>query len=179
MNPLLNIAIYQLIWFTAVIGQNSLVWLAGALILLHFMLTPIPKTDLLLLILVLGIGVLIDGTLRVSGFFTFSDDGFPIPLWLGCIWMGLATLFNHSLGWLKKRLWLAAVLAAAGGPAAYIAGGRFGAAEFTWSVPWSIAVLAIIWGLLVPGLMWLSGKVAITGDRRLRRSFPTPNQPDL
>ncbi|MFO7766303.1 MAG: DUF2878 domain-containing protein [Pelovirga sp.] len=168
MNPLLNIAIYQLIWFTAVVGQDDLLWIAGGLILLHYALTPMPKTDLLLMILVLSIGVLIDGTLSVSGFFTFSDDGFPIPLWLGCIWMGLATLFNNSLVWLKNRLWLAALLGAIGGPAAYIAGGRLGAAAFTLSISWSVAVLAIVWGLLVPGLVWLSTKVVIAGDRPLR-----------
>ncbi|MBD1401822.1 DUF2878 domain-containing protein [Pelovirga terrestris] len=168
MNPLLNIAIYQLIWFVAVLGGESLVWVAMVLILLHFGLTPTPKTDLVLVVLVLFIGVLIDGTLRLSGFFIFAEDRFPIPLWLGCLWMGLATVFNHSLGWLKNRLWLAALLGAIGGPAAYIAGGRLGAAEFSVSLPWSIAVLAIIWGLLVPGLVWLSSKIVIAGDRPLK-----------
>ncbi len=168
MNPLLNIAIYQLIWFTAVLGGERLVWLAMVLILVHFFLTPIAKTDLVLVLLVLIIGVLIDGALRFYGFFVFTEDRFPIPLWLGCIWMGLATVLNHSLGWLKGRLWLAAVLGAIGGPAAYLGGGRLGAAEFSLSLPWSIAVLAVIWGLLVPGLMWLSRKVVIAGDRSLQ-----------
>lgn len=168
MNPLLNIAIYQLIWFVAVLGGNSLVWLAMLLIFLHFSLSPIPKTDIILVLLVLLIGTLVDGTLRLSGFFIFAEDQFPIPLWLACIWMGLATLFNHSLGWLKNRLWLATVLGAMGGPAAYIAGGRLGAAGFSVSLPWSIAVLAVIWGLLVPGLVYLSKKIAVGGDRPLR-----------
>ncbi|HMB16266.1 MAG TPA: DUF2878 domain-containing protein [Pelovirga sp.] len=175
MNPLLNIAIYQLIWLVAVIGGESLVGLALALIVGHFLLTPVPKTDLVLIALVLLIGILVDGTLRWSGFFSFAEDRFPIPLWLGCIWMGLATVFNHSLGWLKNRLWLAMVLGAIGGPAAYIAGGRLGAAEFSLSLPWSIAALAIVWGGLVPGLVWLSGKIEVAGDRPLRRSSPTPN----
>lgn len=174
MNPLLNIVIYQLIWFVAVIGGESLTWLAMVLIILHFYLTPIPKTDMILVLLVLFIGALIDGTLRLSGFFIFAEDRFPIPWWLGCIWMGLATVFNHSLEWLKNRLWLAALLGAIGGPAAYIAGGRFGAAEFSLPLPWSIVVLAIIWGFLVPGLVWLSRKIVIVGDRPLRRSSLTP-----
>jgi hypothetical protein len=168
MNPLLNIAIYQLIWFVAVVGGNSLVWLAMVLIILHFSLTPIPKTDLILVLLVLVIGILVDGILRLSGFFIFAEDQFPIPLWLACIWIGLATLFNHSLGWLKNRLWLSAALGAMAGPAAYIAGGRLGAAEFSVSLPWSIAVLAVIWGLLVPGLVYLSKKITVGGDRPLR-----------
>ncbi len=175
MNPLLNIAIYQLVWFIAIIGGDGLVWLALTLIVGHFLLTPLPKTDLALLVLVLLIGIVVDGALRLNGFFIFVDDHFPIPLWLGSIWMALATLFNHSLAWLKSRLWLAALLGVTGGPAAYIAGGRLGAAEFSLSLPWSIAVLALVWGLLVPGLVWLSGKVVITGDRPLRRSSPTSN----
>ena len=175
MNPLLNIAVYQLIWFVAVIGGETLLWLSIVLIVLHFLVTPIPKTDMALVLLVLLIGMVIDGTLRLSGFFIFAEDRFPIPLWLGCIWIGLATLFNHSLGWLKKRLWLAALLGTIGGPAAYIAGGRLGAAEFNLSLPWSITILAIIWGLLVPALVWLSGKIVMVGDRPLRRSSPTQN----
>lgn len=165
MNPLLNIAIYQLVWFVAVIGGESLAWLALVLILVHFVLTPLPKTDLVLAVLVLIIGMVVDGTLRQSGFFVFAEDRFPIPLWLGCIWIALATLFNHSLHWLKKRLVLAGLLGAIGGPIAYLAGGRLGVAEFSLSLPWSITVLALVWGLLVPGLVYLSGKVKVSGDR--------------
>ncbi|MBW6508774.1 MAG: DUF2878 domain-containing protein [Desulfuromonadales bacterium] len=167
MNPLLNIAIYQLIWFIAVMGGESLAWLAFVLIFVHFLLTPLPKTDLVLAFLVLLIGMVVDGTLRQSGFFIFAEDRFPIPLWLGCIWIALATLFNHSLHWLKKRLVPAGLLGAIGGPLAYLAGVRFGVAEFSWSLPWSITVLAIVWGVLVPGLVWLSGKIVIAGDRPL------------
>lgn len=174
MNPFLNIALYQLVWFVAVLGGEGMVWLALALILVHFLLTPLPKTDLMLVGLVLLIGVVVDGSLRQSGFFIFAEDRFPIPLWLGCIWIALATLFNHSLHWLKERLVLAGLLGVFGGPIAYLAGGRLGVAEFTLSLPWSITILAIIWGLLVPGLVWLSRKVMIAGDRPLRRSSLTP-----
>lgn len=168
MNPLLNVALYQVVWFIAVLGGEDLLWLALIPVLVHFVLTPVPRTDLTLVVLVLLIGIVVDGSLRMSGFFIFAEDRFPIPWWLGCIWISLATLFNHSLHWLKSRLWLAALLGAVSGPVAYLAGGRLGAAEFSLSLPWSIAVLAIIWGVLVPGLVWLSGKVFIVGDRPLQ-----------
>ena len=168
MNPLLNVAIYQLVWFVAVMGGESLVWLALVLILVHFVLTPLPKTDFVLVALVLIIGMLVDGTLRQTGFFIFAEDRFPIPLWLGCVWIALATLFNHSLHWLKERLVLAGLLGVFGGPIAYLAGGRLGAAEFSLSLPWSITILALVWGMLVPGLVYLSGKVVVAGDRPLR-----------
>ena len=168
MNPLLNIALYQLVWFIAVLGGEGLIWLALAPILVHFVLTPVPKTDLRLVGLVLLIGIIVDGSLRLSGFFIFAEDRFPIPLWLGCIWISLATLFNHSLHWLKSRLWLAALLGAVGGPIAYLAGGRLGAAEFTLSAPWATVLLALIWGLLVPTLVVLSRRIVIAGDRPLQ-----------
>lgn len=170
MNPLLNVALYQLVWFVAVIGGESLTWLALVLILAHFLLTPLPKTDLMLAFLVLIIGMVVDGVLRQTGFFVFAEDRFPIPLWLGCIWIALATLFNHSLHWLKKRLVLAGLLGAIGGPLAYLAGGRFGVAEFSLSLPWSITVLAVIWGMLVPVLVYLSKKIEVSGDRPLKYS---------
>ena len=76
------------------------------------------------------------------------------------VWTTFATLPNHSLAWHKKRLGLAALLGAVGGPLAYWAGVRLGAATFNWPLLPSLLLLAAIWGILMPGVMRLSSRLA-------------------
>jgi hypothetical protein len=45
---------------------------------------------------------------------------------------------------------------ALGGPLAYWAGVRLGAASFTWSLLSSLGILAIVWALLWPEVMHFS-----------------------
>lgn len=105
---------------------------------------------------VLVVGMCVDGVLKFVGFFSFSSDAFPIPLWLTVIWLSLATLPNHSLHWLKNKPLLSGTLAAAGGPLAYWAGVRFGVATFHLPLAWSLLILAVVWGLLFPFIMAIS-----------------------
>lgn len=99
-----------------------------------------------------------DGSLQQIGFFTFTTPGFPIPFWL-VIWAGLAMTINQSLAWLKDRLLLAAIFDGVGGPAAYWAGTRMGAALFNWSLTSSLLLLAVIWSLVFPAIMLFSRRV--------------------
>lgn len=156
MNWVLNAALYQVVWFVSVLGGNDHIWAGLLLLLSHFYFSPCRRADGILVALLLGIGLLLDGTLRGIGFFRFNADGFPIPLWLMLIWMALATLPNHSLSWIKHRPVLAALFGMTGGPLAYWAGERLGAAAFQWPLVESLLLLALIWGLLMPAIMLMS-----------------------
>jgi len=130
---------------------------ASPLLLLHLLLSNNTIwADLKMMTILLGMGLLVDGTLQQVGFFTFASPGFPIPFWLMMIWLGLAITPHHSLSWLKKRPLLAALFGAMGGPAAYWAGVRLGAASFTWPLLQSLLLLALIWSLLWTAVMHLS-----------------------
>jgi len=160
MNWLLNLAIYQGAWFACVLGGDALAWVAALLLAVHLYLTPCRRADLLLAGALLLVGLILDGTLKAIGFFSFNSTMAPIPLWLMGVWATFATLPNHSLAWLKKRLGLAALLGAVGGPLAYWAGVRMGAAAFNWPLLPSLLLLAVIWGGLMPGVMRLSRRLA-------------------
>lgn len=157
MNPVLNITLYQAIWFACVLGGK-----AGALgslvpIALHLGLSPRRWADLQMMGILLTAGLVIDGSLQLTGFFRFTDPALPIPLWLAVIWLALATLPHHSLAWMKGRPLLGAALGAIGGPLAYWAGVRLGAAAFSWPLLPSLLLLAVIWALLWPAVMLLAG----------------------
>jgi len=105
------------------------------------------------------LGLLVDGTLQQVVFFTFRSPGFPIPFWLLVIWLGLAMTIHHSLSWFKGKLLIAALFRGLGGPAAYWAGTRLGAASFNWPLPASLFFLAVVWSLMFPAIMLFSRKV--------------------
>ena len=159
MRTIVNIAIYQLIWFLAVLGGNTGAYIGLVLLLIHLAQSQCRVADIKTIALLLCIGILIDGILQQIGFFTFRVTGFPIPFWLMVIWMGLATTLHHSLSWLKTKPLLSMLFGALGGPAAYWAGARLGASTLNWSLPSSLLVLVFIWALLFPAIMLWASKL--------------------
>ena len=156
MKLYVNALAYQAVWFSAILWGN-LGAVAGCLILLILLTTSEHKReDLKMIGFLMFLGLLVDGTLQQVGFFTFRNPGWPIPFWLLIIWLGLAMTIHHSLSWFKDKLLLAALFGGLGGPAAYWAGTRMGAASFNWSLEISLLVLAIIWSLIFPTIMLFS-----------------------
>lgn len=156
MKIIANAAAYQLTWFLAVLGGNRGACIALSLLLLHLMFSAKRMADLRMMLLLLFTGLVVDGTLHQIGFISFTQTGFPIPFWLMVIWLALAITPHHCLAWLKNRLFLSAVFGALGGPVAYWAGVRLGAATFHWSLPLSIGTLAVLWAFLWPLVMYFS-----------------------
>lgn len=150
MKLLLNAVLYQSIWFIAILGGTRYLWCGVLLLGVHFVFSSKRKADALLMLCILMMGLVIDGLLKYSGFFSFNNDQFPLPLWLMMIWVAFATLPHHSLNWLKGRPLLSVLLGAVGGPLAYWAGIRLGAASFGFSLPFSLLMLGIIWSFVLP-----------------------------
>ena len=158
MNPFINVGINQAIWFLCVLGGNAGALFALPLLVVNILLSPHKRADLQMIGLLLLIGVVIDGILQAIGFFSFTSAGFPIPLWLAVIWGALAALPHHSLAWMKKRILLSALFGALGGPLAYWAGVRLGAATFHWPLLSSLALLAVVWAFLWTGVMAVAAR---------------------
>ena len=171
MNPFINIGINQAIWFICVLGGNTGALFALPLLLLNILLSPHKQADGQMIGLLLLLGILIDGSLQAIGFFSFTSSGIPLPLWLAVIWAALAALPHHSLAWMKKRILLTMLFGALGGPLAYWAGVRLGAATFHWPLPSSLMLLGVVWGLLWPGVMAVAA-------RQISRQPDTLTPPD-
>lgn len=158
MNVLINILLYQAIWFICVIGENRYLWAPAFLLGIHFYLTPCRKADLIMVCKLLMIGIIVDGSLNGFSFYSFPAKGLIIPYWLIFVWMALATLPNHSLKWMSTRPLLSILFGTIGGPAAYWAGVRLGAAHFNAPLIPSLLLLGLIWGTLWPIVMYISKK---------------------
>lgn len=156
MKILGNVLIYQAIWLLCVLGGNKGAYGAILLLFIHLIVSDRRRADMSSMVLLLFTGILIDGTLHYIGFFSFTSSGFPIPFWLMTIWLGLAITPHHCLAWLQHKPFVSMIFGALGGPAAYWAGGRLGAAVFNWDLLPSLCTLALIWAILWPGVMHMT-----------------------
>ena len=164
-----NLAGYQLVWFAAVIGAGSgVTWpavLSAALFIAwQFMLSPRRGRELRLLVVALGLGLLIDGSLSLSELARYATPApaWPAgaaPLWILCVWMSFAMTVSQSLAFLQTRPWLAAVFGAVGGPLAYLGAARgWDAIVFVAPTAFGLTMLALAWAVAMPLLSMLSAR---------------------
>jgi hypothetical protein len=170
MSQLANFVGYQAVWFIAVLGAGrSGTWPAlGALAL--YALCQLAssrerRSDLVLLLLAVGLGTALDGTLAATGLLHYaaSSPALPpggAPLWILALWAAFALTLNHSLAWLRQRRWLALLLGAVGGPLAYGAAERL-ASAVVFAAPRTrgLAALALGWGLAIVALTEVAARL--------------------
>ena len=162
LSKTINIVLYQLGWFSCVLGAAYGFPLGGALgaaalVGLHLVLTDARKAEIKLISSACLLGVLVDSSMQAIGLFTFKKDpSWPLwlPLWVSVIWGQFATLFRFALHWLSGRYLLGALFGALGGPLAYWGGIRLGAASFGDSPILTLVVLAVVWAGVTPLFLW-------------------------
>lgn len=115
--------------------------------------------DTLLLIIICLIGGALDTIYQTRGVIHYESPNIwlpsIVPLWVISLYALLAVSLDYSLGWLKGRPVIAAILGSAGAVATYLAGERSGVATF--GSEGAIVVIALVWVILMPSLVALSG----------------------
>jgi len=163
MNVFINFAAFQFGWFSSVIGAaQQMPWLGPLAFLLvlaiHLRQASRPKSELGLVIACGVIGVFFDSLLVAAGWVTYPSgliSELLAPYWIVTMWMLFGTTLNLSMGWMKGKPFLAAILGAVGGPSSYYAGQKLGGIQFLEIYPAMIA-LAIGWAVFMPLLMSLA-----------------------
>ena len=163
MKKLANFALFQLGWFSCVLGAaNGLPW-AGPLVVLaavavHLALVRRPALELKLVLAAALLGLLADSLLLATGWVAYPNGewvpGFA-PYWIIAMWVLFATTLNVSMRWLRRSMPLALIAGAVGGPLSYLAGERLGAIQFV-EPALSLAALAIAWAIALPVLVLLA-----------------------
>jgi hypothetical protein len=162
---------YQLVWFAAVIGaEHGLAWpgVVGMLIYATCQLGLLRdyRTHLTLMAAALVMGCIVDGGLAYTGLARYGapwPSSMFAPIWILALWMTFSLTFTISLAYLQKRLWIAVLFGAIGGPLAYLSASR-GFHVVTFADPgWrGLLGLGIGWGLATPALAWLARRSAPT-----------------
>jgi len=177
---ILNLVLYQVGWFACVLGAAhghpvAGATLAFALTAVHVALTRDRATELRLVLAAGLAGLVLDSANLHLGVLRFEPSqtllgGALAPLWIVALWMQFATLFRFSLSWMRGRPWLAATFGAVGGPLAFVAGARLGAAELHPDLWPSIATLGVVWATVVVVLVRVAGPPTRYGLERFTRA---------
>ena len=161
----LNFIGCQVAWSACVLGGANGRPLAGALVAaavigLHLLLARRATPEALLIVAASLIGLVRDSALIAIGLFTYPSGVLVpglAPYWMIALWAVFATSLNLSMGFLKGRLWLAALVGGIGGPVSYLAGGRLGGLEMSDPVL-ALGAQAIGWAVLLPVLTHLAAR---------------------
>ena len=154
----MNFLLYQAGWFACVLGAAwGFPWfgasIAICLIATHVWLSTNPATQLKLILVSAGVGLLVDSVQLWAGVFRFSAGvlvPWLPPLWMTVLWMQFATTFHYSMKWLGGRYAWSALFGLVGAPLAFFAGERLGAIEFLAPRLPHYAILATLWCCAIP-----------------------------
>ena len=169
MSPFINFTLYQLGWFSIVLGAaNDLPWVGAGfaltLVVVHLSLVRGLARHVALVLLSGAIGSVLDSCQLAFGVLSFPT-GQPVPWlvppWDAVLWMQFATILPFSLHWLSHRYQLCCLFGAIGGPLAFYAGERLGAVSFPPPRVLHFAVLGAVWALAFPCLVWMSDRLVV------------------
>jgi hypothetical protein len=175
INNLINLALFQGVWFATVIGaaQGTIIYgifSLGLFITIHTLISHSARSDLKLAAIAVLIGLVAETLIIRAGLLTYAHNlpaaGFA-PAWILILWANLALTLNGCLSWLKSRYLLAAILGAIGGPLSYFGGIKLGAATAETGLPYVLAVIAIIFGAVTPLLLFMASRM--TNDSHLKQ----------
>ncbi len=166
MAMLLNFVAFQVGWFSSVIGAaREMPWLGPAVVLIvaliHLRQARRPDLEAGLIVACGILGLVFDSLLVMLGWVAYPSGHLvaqAAPYWIVTMWMLFGTTLNRSMGWLKGRLALAAILGAVAGPLSYLAGERLGGMQFIETIP-AIAFLAVGWAIVMPLLITLADRL--------------------
>jgi len=168
MRNILIAVIFQIGWFACVFGgANSVelpIALAVALTLLACNIWLKREgwvREIRLVAAVTAIGFVIETINLATGVFKLNhSSGYPwlCPVWFLLLWALFATLLRGPFVWLSGRYWLSAILGALFAAPNYFAGARLGAVTFNENLVFSFVMLAVIWALAMPLMVWLARK---------------------
>jgi hypothetical protein len=162
---LINFAAFQVGWFTCVLGAANGLPMMGLIIsacvvLLHLTSVERPTRELRLVVIAVLMGLVFDSLLVTAGWLKYPSGNFLpgiAPYWILAMWANFATTLNLTMGWLKGRLVLAAVMGAIFGPLTYVAGEKLGGIEFI-DFTASMIGLGVVWGISMPLLLIAAGR---------------------
>jgi hypothetical protein len=176
-NPLISFVAFQACWFACVAGASrGLPWLGPVVVVCfataHLWATPSgqPRAGQAWLLGLAGlVGYAADSALVLSGVLSFPPHaslGWPSSAWMVALWVAQAATLTGAMSWLADRYLVGAVVGAVGGPLAYLAGVRLGAAILGPSQTAALMVVAIEWALAMPLLLWIA-RQADPSNRRV------------
>lgn len=176
-----NLIGYEAVWFGSVIGAaHGSFWpgviAAAAFVAWQLFISDFRSADARLLAVAVGCGLGVDGLLSERGWAVYmaATPALPLngaPLWILTLWASFAMTINHSLGALRGRPVLAAILGGFGAPLAYLGAQRgWGAVHFMPPAWRGLSWLSAAWILALVMLTQLGRRLTQDRPQRARPS---------
>ena len=178
VSTLTNFILFQTCWFATVWGAaNDYRWLGPLLVTITvplqlYLFTEHHKAETLF-VLTCGITGFTLESILILGRVYLPVEQIALPLcppWMVGLWFNLAMLISLSLGWLKGKHLLAALLGAIAGPLAYWGGDQLHAlkvAPFFWQ---GYFPLALTWALTLPLLLHTHHRMTLKQEDILNKN---------
>lgn len=138
---------FDLYWALVVVfrEQGLIIWFALAILACLLL----PSTYRFYALALAAAGSLLDAVWALTGLIAFTGES-VMPLWMVALWLMFATVWTQLTRTTTLPGWLLTLLAAAGGPVAYLFGERLGGITFleptfivvSWMAPgWLVLML--------------------------------------
>lgn len=168
LNDVINLVMFQIVWFVTVIGaaQGNLwhgVVALTSFVIIHRFSSASFKTDFQLVGLAIVVGMIIETAIIRSGVMNYAHGIYSeqfAPVWILILWANLALTLNGCLRWLQGRYLLAATLGALGGPLSYFGGIKLGAATSDTSMTIVLGIIAVIYAAMTPLLLLVAKRLS-------------------
>lgn len=99
-------------------------------------------------------GCVMDSLLFHFGLFASSTEFVFLPAWLLLLWVNFALALRFAFHFLQRKLWMAALFGAFGGPASYLVGAKINGSVSLAEPLWlSLVILAGLWAVYLPVVM--------------------------
>ncbi len=164
-SKILNLVGFNAVWCASVIGAANGYPALGPLVLIALILLQQsrgPESMAWPLLLSAGaLGYAADSLMVLTGVLRFAAKaslGGPSPIWMVALWVAFATTLRSSLGWLRGRYVLGAMLGAVSGPLSYLAGQRLGAIEYLQGDGVGLSSVAAEWLVAMPALLLIESR---------------------
>lgn len=152
----INFLGFQLSWWLCILFANAWLAVVWLLLALHLFFHRDPIVEARSVLICAVIGFSIDTLLTSQGIFIFHTNPVVPPVWLLALWLTFSATLRQSLSFFSKHYVMAVIFGALGGSGAYLAAEKFGEVSFGLSHWHSALLLACIWAVLFPVLIWLS-----------------------
>ena len=160
---ILNAILFQLCWFTAILGEWYWALIPLIAMLVHLLVT---KTHGLLLLLALSLmGMCFDSIYLFLGVFRFEDNTavlpyLDLPLWLAVLWLAFCLTLPISLVWILRKPYLFVLVCSILGPVSYLAGRHMGVLEFSDANLWFLILEWCVFSIIA--LIFLLPKLELS-----------------
>ncbi|PMH46760.1 hypothetical protein BCU68_01625 [Vibrio sp. 10N.286.49.B3] len=148
MKLLLLSSWFQLLWFAAVLGQQSLQWLlVFAVLITIFISVKRQSLPLIKWLSLFIVGITVDSFNQWSGLLVFSTPW--LPYWLVALW-GIFFWYAYQMMTIVNQypISIVSVIGGISGGLSYYAGLKFDAVAWSYPIAMTISVLMIEWFLL-------------------------------